>query len=643
MTCDDLAPFGRMRIMRATLLGTVFAGALVTAASAETLTVTDLEASYAGIYTVTVPSIEIVDGNIDEATIRAMFENAAGAWDALATLDATSVTIPSITVTTTMAAMDGSDTTSEAATEAGAGILTYTYNDLVLTDVVDGFAATATIASWDLAIADFVTGAFGEAQTDGVDLAGMFSLYGLGTSTAAAGEFRQLYGESRMNGGTISGGEMFSCTIGGAEGGAFSARPLKYDLEDAQRLILEAQAAETGGTEFSPEKIKELVLIYTDILTAFSTTPVSFDGFDCSGKDEKGDALAISAGAMSAGAFEPAIYPEFALNDFNMVLEGETAGNIALGNFTWKKMDFTTAIEVLESAATLDEAFFMANWRKLIPLMDGFSLAGLDIDAPNPEAAGQRVTASLGGFDATLGNYINGIPADIAFSLVNLVLPITEDMKDLPIAELKARGITTLDISLGTDLAWDAATSTIAVNDVLIDLGTLGKINLSGTFGNASEALFSDNTDEATMAAMMLTLKDVTVSIEDRGIGSFLVAQGAQEAGQPEEAFRTAMAGMAQGMTLAFLGNSTEALTAAQQLGLFLQGASNLTMTITANDPAGLGLADIAEAETNPTALAGKITVTAEASGEPVTLPLVDGAETVQDQKRDLKAPATSN
>jgi hypothetical protein len=635
MTCDDLAQFGRMRIVRATLLGTVFAGAIATAASAETLTVTDLEASYAGMYAISVPSIEIVDGNIDEAAIRAMFENAAGAWDALATLDATSVTIPSITATTNIAAPEGS-------TEPAA-VFSYTYRDLVLSDVADGNAATAKIGSWDLGIADFVTGEFGEAQTDGVDLAGMFALYGLGTSTAAAGEFRQLYGESTMNGGTLSGGELFSCTIGGARGGSFSARPLKYDMQDAQALILEAQEAETSGTAFPPEKIKQLVLIYTDILTAFSTTPVSFDGFDCTGKDDKGGNIAISSGLMTAGAFEPAKYPEFALNDFNLVMEGETAGTISLGNFTWKKMDFSTAIEVLEAATTLDEAFFMANWRKLVPLMDGFSLADLDVDAPNVEVAAQRVTASVGSFDATLGNYVNGIPADIALSLVNLVLPITEDMKDLPIAELKARGITTLDISLGTDLAWDAATSTIAVNDVLIDLGTLGKINLSGTFGNASEALFSDNTDEATMAAMMLTLKDVTVSIEDRGIGSFLVAQGAKEAGQPEEAFRTAMAGMAQGMTMAFLGNSTEALTAAQQLGLFLQGASNLTMTVTANDPAGLGLADIAAAETNPTALAGKITVTAEASGEPVALPLVDGAETVQDQKRDLKAPATTN
>ncbi|MGV3490266.1 MAG: hypothetical protein ACO1OG_03005 [Devosia sp.] len=635
MTRDTLAQFGRMRIVRATLLGTVFAGGLVGAASAQSLTVTDLSGSYADIYTVSVPSIEIEGGNLDEAAVRALFENTDGAWDVLGTLDATTVTIPSITVTTVVEAPEGSPTPT--------GLFSYTYKDLVLTDVADGVAGSAKIGSWDLDIGGFVTGAFGETVTDGVDLAGMFALYGLGTAPGAEGEFRQLYGESTMTGGTITGGEgMFTCTIGNAQGGAFSARPLKGDMAEIQALTMEAEAASLAGEPFDPEKVKTIALFYTDLLTAFTTTPVTWDGFDCSGTNTDGSALAVSAGPLTAGGFEPAKYPEFALNDFNLVLEGETEGAISLGNFTWKKMDFTSAIEVIEAAATLDEAFFMANWRKIIPLMDGFSVADLAIDAPNPEVPGQRVNATLGAFDATLGNYTNGIPADVALSLVNLVLPITEDMKELPIAELKARGITTLDISLGTDLAWDAATSTIAVNDVLIDLGSLGKINLAGTFGNATEALFSDNTDEATMAAMTLTLKEITVDIEDRGIGAFLVAQGAREAGQPEASFRTALAGMAQGMTLAFLGNSTEALTAAQQLGIFLQGASNLTMTITANDEAGLGLADLAAAESDPTALAGKITVVATASGDPVTLPLVDEGQTVQDQKEDLKAPASN-
>lgn len=629
MTRTDLAPLGRLRPLRVVLLGTVFAGVFATGALAETLTVTNLTGGNPQLYKVTIPSIEIVDGNLVEADVRTVFEGAAGAWDKLAALDAKSVTIPEITVSSSV---EGSTT----------GPITYTYRDIALTDIVDGVAQSAAVTSTEMSGAGVFTGTFGEMAARQFDIGGLLGFYGFTTPAEPSTELKPVYADLTFAGGTLAGGDMFSCTIGAAEAASFSARPLRTNIGEMQSLILEAEAAQTAGTTLEPEKIKQLVLFYTDLLTAFASSPMSFDGFSCSGKDDKGQPMTINAGTMSVAGFQPAIYPEFALNDLVIDVTGEQGGHVNLGNFTWKQMDFSTAIEVLESAVTMDEAFFAANWRKLIPAMDGFSLAALDIDVPNPEMPAQRSIATIGSFDATLGNYINGIPADIALKLVNLVVPVTDDMKDVPVAELKARGITQFDVSLGTDLAWDAATSTIKVDDVLIDLGQLGKVNFSGTFGNAGEALFSDNTDEAMQAAMLLTLKDITVKVEDRGIGSFLVAAGAKDSGQTEESFRTAMAGMAQGMTMAFLGNSTEALTAAQQLGVFLQGSSNLTMTITANDEAGIGLADLAALETNPTVLAGKITVVAEASGEPVTLPLVEGGATVQDQKRDLKAPATN-
>lgn len=625
----DLASHGRLRPVRTLLLGSVFAGIFAGGALAETLTVNDIVWPESPLYDVTIPSVEIVDGNVDEAAVRAMFSGAPGAWDTLATLDAASVTIPEITIASSPAGEE-------------AGLVSYTYRDIVLTNVVDGVAASATVAATEFSSAETVTGTFGEMAVSDFDVGGLLGFYGL--TTPAGGvpstEFKQIYSDFTFAGGTLGSPDLFSCTFGAASAGGFSARPLKMNMNDLQALVVEAEKAQQEGTEFPPEKVKQLVLFYTDMLTAFSTTPMSFDGFDCNGKDDKGQPMTIAAGTMTAGAFEPAIYPEFALNDFRVEVPGE--GHVTLGNFTWKQMDFSTAIEILEAAAVMDEEFFAANWRRLIPEMDGFSFAALDIDVPSPEQEGERALATVGAFDATLGNYVNGIPADIAFSLLNLVIPITEDMTEVPVADLKARGITTFDISLGTDISWDEATSTIEVSDVLIDFGSLGKVNLSGTFGNATPALFSDDNDEAMMAAMAITLKDMTVDIEDRGIASMLVATGAKEAGQPEESFRTAMAGMAQGMTLAFLGNSTEALSAAQQLGVFLQGASNLSVTITANDEAGIGLADLAEAETNPAALAGKLTIVAEASGEPVTLPIIEDGKTIQEQKRDLKAPATN-
>ncbi|KQU97421.1 hypothetical protein [Devosia sp. Root105] len=627
MTRIASAPLGRLRPLRALLLGSVFAGLAVTGASAETLSVTGItQGAATGPYELSVPSVEVVDGNINEGAVRGLFTGAPGALDALATLDAKSVTIPEIKV-------------SYPSYVEGAGPSVIAYRDITLTDVADGVAASAHVGGADFSGAESVTGTFGEMSVGRFDLAALLGFYGLTAAPAAGTEMKEVYADFKFSGGSLKGGDAFSCEFGTGELGSFSARPLKQNFTEINALIVEADAAQKAGTEVAPETVDKLVRFYADMFTAFSSTPMTFSGFNCSGKDDKGNPLTVASGPITVGGFEPAIYPAISLDDFDMTVEND--GLLKFGNFTWKKMDFTAAVAAIEAATKLDEAYFTANWRKLVPALDGMSLADLTIDVPDPEASGKRITGTLGAFDATLGNYINGIPADIALNLSNFILPITADMTDLPVADLLARGVDKLDISLGTKLAWDQATSTIKVDDVLIDMGALGRVNLSGTFGNATESLFADNTDEATMAAMLLTLRDVTIEIEDRGMSALAFAAGAKDAGQSEAAFRTAVAGMAQGMTLAFLGNTTEALTAAQQLGTFLSGASHLKLTITAKDEAGIGLADLAAAETNPAALAGKLNVVAEASGEPVELPVLDTpAPSTQDEKRDLKAPA---
>jgi len=626
MTRIAFAPLGRLRPMRAFLLGTVFAGLAITGASADTLSVTNItQGAATGPYELSVPSVEVVDGNINEGAVRGLFTGAPGALDALATLNAKSVSIPEIKVT-------------YPSYVEGGGPSVITYRDITLNDVANGVAASAQVGGADFSGAENVTGTFGEMSVARFDIAALLGFYGLAAAQPGT-EMKEVYADFKFSGGSLKGGDAFSCTFGTGELGGFSARPLKQNFTEINALVMEAEAAQKAGTEVAPETVDKLVRFYADMFTAFSSTPMTFTGFDCSGKDDKGNPLTVASGPITIGGFEPAIYPAISLDDFDMTVEND--GFVKFGNFTWKQMDFSAAIAAIEAATKLDEAYFAANWRKLVPTLDGMSLADLSIDVPDPESSGKRVTGTLGAFDATLGNYVNGIPANIQLSLSNFILPITAEMTDLPVADLLARGVDKLDISLGTKLAWDQASSTIKVDDVLIDMGALGRVNLSGTFGNATEALFNDNTDAATLAAMMLTLRDVTVEIEDRGMGSLAFAAGAKEAGQSEASFRTAVAGMAQGMTLAFLGNTTEALTAAQQLGTFLSGASHLKLTITSKDEAGIGLADLAAAESNPAALAGKLNVVAEASGEPVELPVVNApAPSTQDEKRDLKAPA---
>ncbi len=435
------APLGRLRPLRAFLLGTVFAGLAIGGASAETLSVTGIEikAVTGAVYDIAVPSVEVVDGNINEGAVRGLFTGAPGALDALAGLDATSLTIPELKMTSSLG--------------EGAGSIVITYRDITLNNIADGVAADARVGSAELTGPENLTASFGEMSTGRFDLAGLLAFYGLTSTAAPAGtEMKEVYSDFTFAGGSLKAGDAANCTFGSAELGSFSARPLKQSMTDINALVLEAEAAQKAGTEVAPETVDKLVRFYADIFTAFSSTPMTFEGFSCSAKDDKGNPLTIASGPITVGGFEPAIYPPISLDDFDMTVEND--GFVKFGNFTWKQMDFSVAIAAIEAATKLDEAYFTTNWRKLVPALDGMSLADLSIDVPDPEAEGKRVTGTIGAFDATLGNYVNGIPADIALSLSNVILPITAEMTDLPVADLLARGVDKLDISLGTKLAW---------------------------------------------------------------------------------------------------------------------------------------------------------------------------------------------
>ncbi len=632
MTMTKPEANGLSRSLSALLLGTALTAALIGPATAETLTVTDITATMDSAFSLSVPSVTVVDGNLSESAIRTLFStDAVAALASLATLDAASVEIPEITMTVTMPV---AEVTSGATTETVT--TTTTYRDFVLTDVVDGVAASASIRATEVSGEPGIEGKFGVMSTGRFDMAALLGFYGIGAG-ATSTEMKPVYADFHLDGGTLVTPEV-SCELGPIDTGGFSARPLKYSLSDMAAASEQLSAAETAG-ETPPAEATAVMMSYVvDLLTAFTTEPMVAAGFTCAGKDDKGNDLTIASGPINIGGFEPAIYPMISLDDFKVDVTND--GNVGFGNFTLKPMNFASAVALLQQPGTVfDEAWAEANWRKLIPAFDGMSLSAFTMDIPDPEKEGARITASLGAFDATLGNYVNGVPADIALAVDDLLVPIPPE--DGPGQELLARGITELNLDLGSTLRWNRDTSTITVDTLMVDAGVLGRIAISGTLGNATELLFGEDMEAATRAGMMLTVKDLTLEIEDRGVGALVVAAGAREAGQPESGFRVAISGMAQGFMLAGLGNSDEALAAAQALGKFLSGdASSIKLTLTAIDPAGLGMADLAAIEQDPTALAGKLTIVAEAGGEPMSLPEIAApAASTQDEKLGLKTP----
>lgn len=590
----------RRTIRRLLTVSTISLAAAVPAL-AQDVTVTGITAGEG--YTISVPSVTATASTLTEADIRRLFtgEFSTVAGN-LATLDAGEVTIPEITVSYDIPAAEGMPAQQSVVT----------YKDFRLSDVVDGVAAEAMVGETVIQSGDLLTMTFGPMRAEALDIGALLAFYGM-ASPSTSDDFKTVYSNFSFEGGSLSSPAGFSCTIGGATLESFEARPLKTDMMAFTQLMMQVESQSAAQTEVSPETIRTIIDFYIDILTAFRSTPTLADGFECSGADPNGQAVAISGGAMEVGGFEPGIYPHFALNDIDVAVEGgPEAGSFSLGNFTWKRMDFAQPIEALKAAATLDQAWFEANWRKLIPALDGLSLADLAIDVPNPEGKG-RVAGSLGGFDVTLGAWINGLPSDIDISTDNLVfeVPDVEEGK-----MLRALGVTSLDLSEDIRLRWNEADQTIVIDALEIDEANLGRVTFSAVLGNAAPELFSENTNVAMAASMGLTVKELTIDLDDRGLTSLIMGVSAAEQGQDPNVMRVGLAGLVQAMVLGIAGTTPEAMAASEQVAAFVKTYPQLRVTFTATSEAGLALPLLMAASDDPSILAGQIGITAEATGE---------------------------
>lgn len=566
-------------------------------ALAQTVTVTNITAGDG--YQLSVPTVEATNTNLTEAQIRRIFTgDFANNATALAELDAGSISIPEITVTYDVPKASGQGT--EPAT--------IIYRDIKITDVVDGVAGSASVASAEIKAGSGIDMTFGAMSTGTFDIGGLLAFYGLGTAGASE-EFRTLYGNFAFEGGKMA-GPGFSCEIGSAALDEFKARPLKTDFTEFAKLAATVDEDETPP----PAVIRQLIDFYIDILTAFESTPMTGTGFDCSGDDGKGNSVRVAAGGLEMGGFVPGIYPHFAVNDIVLDVQGPDGGNITLGNFIWKPMDFTQPIAALADApAELTEAWFEDNWRKLIPAIDGLSLANLSLDVPDPETKGSRIQATVGGFDVSLADYVNGLPSRIGLTTENVKVTIPQDEAGMM---LHAAGITELDLSQDLQLHWDRAAGTIVIDTISIDDARLGTIKVSGVLGNATEELFSADNNVAMVAAMGLTAKELTLDLDDRGISGLIIGVAAAEENQDPAAMRLGFAGLAQAMLVGLIGSTPEAMAASEEIATFIKSKPQVSVTLKATDEAGIAMPLLMAAADNPAALAGQISVSATASGD---------------------------
>lgn len=546
---------------------------------------------------VDIPTIEAVDSNVDEATLRAIFSgNLVENADALAGLSATSITIPEITLSTS--------TTIEGEVTEGS----VTFSDLVLSDIADGVAATVTLAGMTADAGDEGSAEFGALSASTLNIGGVLGMYGLVDSGQT--ELQTIYTDFNFEGGSFEAPEV-SCTMGSMTAAEFKARPFKYSFAEIMALGEALEAA--GDQQPSPEVLGSALRMYVDLFTAFESSPAEFGGFDCSGVDDEGNNLTFKVAGMSMEGMRPGIYPTISLDGLDVEVEGD--GSVQVGNVTFKEMDLSAPIAAIEGAPeAIDEAWLTANARALIPAFAGFSFSDVAVDVPDPETEGGRIQASVGAFDLSLAKYLNGIPTDILTSGSNIVIDLPETSDDEQLQQLIALGVTSIDAGFTLDASWNEADDTISVDEVSVTGANLATVKLAGTIANATEALFGIDEDQALMAAMGVAISTLKLDVTDSGLSDIILASVAAEQGSDAATMRPVFAGLAEGTVVGLLAGAAEAQKVGAALNAFVSGkAKYLTIEMTAKEPPGLGLMDFMAAEEDPTVLIGKVTIDATA------------------------------
>lgn len=544
---------------------------------------------------VDIPIIEAVDANVDDATLREILsgklvENA----NALAGLTATSITIPTITLN------------AHSTIDGKPGDSSVTFSDIVLANVVDGVAETVTMTGSTLSTSLDASGEFGAIAANNFDIGGMLRLYGL-VDGGGQTELSTLYTDLSFAGGSFTAPDL-DCTFGAASAAEFKARPIKSSFAELMAL---GQALESQGDTPSPQTIGKALHIYVDLFTAFESSPMQFDGFECHSIDADNNPVDISVASMTMGAMGPGTYPSFDVSGLAITAQGD--GSITAGNINFKSIDLAAPIAAIQAAPdAIDEDWFMANGRSLIPAFAGFSIDNVSVDIPDPDNPGGRVTGGLGALDVSLANYVNGVPTTFLTTASHLTLDLPANTADEQLQMLMSMGVNSIDAGFTLDANWNKTEKAIAINEISVTGADLASIVLSGTVNNAADALFSSDENTMMAAVMGLAIGKLNLSIQDMGLSDLIMTMVAADQGAEPATLRPVFAGLAEGTIIGALAGAAEAQKVGGAVSAFVAGkAKQLTIDVSAKQPPGLGMIDFMAAQDDPAVLIGKVTIDA--------------------------------
>ncbi len=179
--------------------------------------------------------------------------------------------------------------------------------------------------------------------------------------------------------------------------------------------------------------------------------------------------------------------------------------------------------------------------------------------------------------------------------------------------DLIALGYKDVDLSMAWRRAGARRDNDLSISNVSVQGVNMGSVTLRGTMGNVTRDVFSGDATMAQIALFGATVKQVALTIDNRGLFERLLEREARRQKKTPDALRKELGGAAQMMIPALLGGTPQAKSVAAAVSKFIAKPGRLVVTAKAKNPMGLGAADVLMNSGNPADVIAQVEITATA------------------------------
>lgn len=459
-------------------------------------------------------------------------------------------------------------------------------SNVTLTSIKSGVAASLKVDAGTFGSGDgndAQAGTIGAITASEIDL-GLF-IAGGATKAGNKNEYRKAYGEAAFNSISISSPTGPVLTVERASMRDFRIKTSEQGLSGIAERILRRQTQ----SPMSDADLNAVILDTVDILTSFSIGMVEVSQTVLT--DKRSDEIS----KINRIVYESTIdgKPQhFRLDGFEGLYP---LNRVRIGSLEQSGFSFLPVVESVKSFASKPNANFAdADPIAFVPVIGKFEIRDVTIDTSGVPP----VHAGLRSMVLAVENPNGGVPRSAEVTFDGLFGPIPSDSNEPAIDNLIALGYRDVNLSGTLRLAIDEKAKMFKT-ETLLTGENMGTVGATANLINVPVDLLMRNPTAALIAFAGARIKDMSVTIENRGLADRLIDQDAIKTKRSPQDVRKNYAAAASASLQIYLGMSPNAKALTQSLAKFIDKPTRLSITAKAKNPDGVALAEGATAE-NP-------------------------------------------